>query len=141
MPILSRQQIRIVEEYLHNYEMMKLEVKSWKADVIDLKGARELIPGQGYHSDRVRQAVESLDNPPEYIKQKIMWIHAIRVVKNRVKGTAGEAVLSVWYGKPTQTIDEACDRAHLSRSVFIQWRERIVMGVAVYAAAFGVLKL
>ena len=141
MPILTRQQIRIVEGRLHNYENMKLEVKAWRTDVVELRGTREMIPGQGYHSDAVRQSVELLDDPPEYIKRKIAWIHAIDAVRARIKGTTGEWVLTTWYGQPPQTIDEACAKAHISRPVFIQWRERIVMGVAIYAVASGALKV
>lgn len=141
MPILTRQQIRIVEGRLHNYENMKLEVKAWRSDVIGMHGKAELIPGQGYHSDAVRDAVEKLENPPSAIKNKMAWIHAIDKVRDRIKGTTGEAVLSTWYGQPAQTIDEACAKAHVARSAFVQWRERIVMGVAIYAAASGVLRV
>ena len=141
MPILTRQQIRIVEGRLHNYENMKLEVKAWRSDTIGMHGKAELIPGQGYHSDAVRDAVEKLENPPSSIKNKMAWIYAIDRVRDRIKGTTGETVLSTWYGQPAQTIEEASEKAHISRPVFIQWRERIVMGVALYAVSVKALKL
>lgn len=141
MPILTRQQIRIVEGRLHNYENMKLEVKSWRSDTIEMHGKAELIPGQGYHSDVVRNAVEKLVNPPPAIRNKMAWIYAIEKVKDRIKGTTGETVLSTWYGQPAQTIEEASEKAHISRPVFIHWRERIVMGVALYAVSAKALRL
>lgn len=137
MPILSRQQIRTVEDNLYNYDAIKSEVEEWRADLIGLKARPELVTGNGYYSDTVRKTVERLDDPPGHIKSKMVWIRAIDTVTAKVKGTTGESVLHAWYRGQRQTIEEACEKAHISRSVFIQWRERIVMGVALYAIFYS----
>ncbi len=137
MPILSRQQICTVEDKLYNYDAIKSEVEEWRADLIGLKARPELVTGNGYYSDTVRKTVERLDDPPGHIKSKMVWIRAIDTVTAKVKGTTGESVLHAWYRGQRQTIEEACEKAHISRSVFIQWRERIVMGVALYAIFYS----
>ena len=137
MPILSRQQIRTVEANLYHYEAIKKDVQEWKSDLMGLKARPEVVTGQGYYSDTVRKTVERLDDPPGHIKSKMVWIRAIDTVADKIKGTTGESVLHAWYRAPRQTIEEACEKAHISRQCFIQWRERIVMGVALYAIFYS----
>lgn len=72
--------------------------------------------------------------------EQMIWRKVSLCVYQRFQNTSGQAPFSVWFGQPRQTVEDACEKIPLGKSMFLQWRERIVLAAALYASQLGVFQ-
>ncbi len=140
--MMNQESFRAVEGRLYHYEDMKQQVASFQNDQWRLRAnhVTGMPRGQALRSDPTAQGALALADPPPEITRCIRWIQSIEQALDRI---AQESPLlyrlaQAYYLQNDvitvrQRTAHICSSLNLERSVFYQYRRRIVQTVYLQA--------
>ena len=140
--MISQECFRAIEGRLYHYDDMKRQVACFQSDQWRLRAGRTtgMPRGQALRSDPTAQGALALADPPPEIARCIQWIQCIEKALERIAQDSPllERLVRAYYLNNDaitvrQRTAHICASLDLERSVFYQYRRRIVQTVYLQA--------